>query len=80
MRADKRHVAFSPMAAGQVIESQSASTPTFQFQMASAVTKKLQETESPEELIAIKKDLMRTIILAAIAISTEFALYVKFYR
>ena len=54
-----------------------AATATFQFRMPEQATKQAvtQASENSTELRVIKRDLVKTMILAMIAIAAEYALY-----
>jgi hypothetical protein len=79
LRADGRHVHVSSVASTRPsLPVSDVVSPTFTFRL--APTNAPQKTnEDISELHAIRTDLLKTIVLAVLAIATEFAIYWKYF-
>lgn len=81
LRADKRHVQpiLNPVN-GKESVIHPASEPTFAYQATVSAKTQARLLESQTELMAIRGDIAKTVVLAGIAIAVELAVYWRFYR
>lgn len=77
--ADRRHSISLPSISLDEKRPESPQTPTFQFQ---SLTTKVQTRngEGISELAAIQRDLVKTIVLATLAVGIELLVYWRFFR